>query len=359
LDKDQIISDYISGDIYGLPLSNAAGYAQGDGNSMYISDKDNNRIFKETNGDFTSVADKSTTVLADRALGEMTLNSPSILRKKKDGTLLILYEGDQSIMALGDDGDLTPVLNPGIVSGISDFALNENDSIYICSYVENQIFIVKDDKTVESIAGLAGDKGLMIEGAPANKSLLFKPFSIDFDQSGNLFIAEKGNGRVRFVDSQGRLFTVSGGGKSAVDSNYKSAKKVKLTNVNSLRIDRSNNIYLLDALQHSIYKLSLNKRRNWIASSMIFSPMKSISTEGIVSIQNSIQNSVSKITNRSKPKNVKDFSQKFKNMKKGLYNYFDDRPAVYTLFILLASHFISDFFNDGKIGTPPEFPFSK
>ena len=359
LDKNQIISEYISGDIYGLPLSNAAGYAQADGSGMYISDKDNNRIFKEINGKYRSVADKSTNILADKSLGEMTLNSPSILRKKKDGTLLILYEGDQSIMSLSDDGDLIPVLNPGIVSGISDFALDANESIYICSFLENQIFIVIDDKTVKPIAGLVGNEGLMVEGAPANKSFLFKPYSIDFDQSGNLFIAEKGSGKVRFIDNQGRLFTVSGGGKSEVDSIYLSAKKVNLPSINSLRIDNSNNIYLLDALQHSIYKLSLNKRRNWIASSMIFAPMKAISTEGVISIQNRIQNSISEVINRPKSKSINAFSQKFKKIKKSIYDYFDERPAIYTFFILLTSHYISDFFDDGDVGTPPSFPFSK
>ncbi|MBI4751793.1 MAG: hypothetical protein HY774_25195 [Acidobacteria bacterium] len=91
-----------------------------------------------------------------------------------------------------------------------------------------------------TIRGFSGDGGAAVQAQ------LVDPTSLVFDQAGNLFIADQGNGRVRRVDAQtGKISTVAGAksGQPGVDGIP--AIRAKLF-VSFIAIDLSGNLYLVD-----------------------------------------------------------------------------------------------------------------
>lgn len=108
--------------------------------------------------------------------------------------------------------------------------------------------IVKIDAQTQAITPVAGTgtPGFSGDGGAAVQAQLLYPTSLAFDQAGNLFIADTGNGRVRRVDAQtGIISTVAGAksGQSGVDGIP--AIRAKLV-VNSVAVDLSGNLYLVD-----------------------------------------------------------------------------------------------------------------
>jgi len=59
-----------------------------------------------------------------------------------------------------------------------------------------------------------GDRncGLLGDGAPAAAAQLNQPTGLAFDAQGNLFFADTGNQRVRYISPQGIIQTVAGAG---------------------------------------------------------------------------------------------------------------------------------------------------
>jgi len=67
-----------------------------------------------------------------------------------------------------------------------------------------------DKNTLYVISPVGTDAGFAGDGGPANLANLFLPSSVVFDQAGNMFISDQGNGRIRKVDTRGTINTFAG-----------------------------------------------------------------------------------------------------------------------------------------------------
>lgn len=108
--------------------------------------------------------------------------------------------------------------------------------------------IVKIDAQTQAITPVAGTGigGFSGDGGAAVQAQVLLPSSLVFDQAGNLFIADQGNGRVRRVDAQTRIISTIAGAKSGqagVDGIP--AIRAKLF-VSFIATDPSGNLYLVD-----------------------------------------------------------------------------------------------------------------
>lgn len=88
---------------------------------------------------------------------------------------------------------------------------------------DNSIRKITPNGIINSIAGRAGDNDPVWQanqhfsgdGGPATSAMLYRPYSVAVDSSGNLFIADQ-NRRVRKVTPDGTITTVAGGGKCII-----------------------------------------------------------------------------------------------------------------------------------------------
>ena len=70
------------------------------------------------------------------------------------------------------------------------------------------------DGTITTVAGNSSTRGFAGDGGPAVNATLNYPYGVAVDSSGNLFIADLGNDRIRMVRaSDGVIKTVAGNGK--------------------------------------------------------------------------------------------------------------------------------------------------
>ena len=107
------------------------------------------------------------------------------------------------------------------------------------------------------VAG-GGDKG---DGAPATEARLHQPFGVDFDRSGAMFIVELEGGHVHRVDARGTFSTVAGTGEMKGDAgDGGSAKTATFNGMHSLAIAPSGEIYIADTWNNRVRKIDPKSR---------------------------------------------------------------------------------------------------
>ncbi|UHQ18763.1 FG-GAP-like repeat-containing protein [Lysobacter sp. KIS68-7] len=114
-----------------------------------------------------------------------------------------------------------------------------NGTLHVGDRVLNQVYAVDANGTMRVVAGYRGSVGGG-EGAPAT-SVKIDPYGIAFDPSGNLFIADYLNNRIRKVDAAGAMTTVA--------TSYHPM---------SLTTDVAGNVYYYEKDSLIIYKLAPN-----------------------------------------------------------------------------------------------------
>jgi sugar lactone lactonase YvrE len=105
---------------------------------------------------------------------------------------------------------------------------------------------------------VAGDgvQGFSGDGAPATSASIDSPLGISLDPSGNLYLADSHNQRVRRVDEQtGIITTVAGTGLSGFSGDSSAATAARLDLPRGLALDLSGNLYVVDSLNQRIRRI--------------------------------------------------------------------------------------------------------
>ena len=91
-------------------------------------------------------------------------------------------------------------------------AVAADGSVFLSDGFNHSVYRINPDGRVERVAG-TGSPGFSGDGGIASHARLFRPADIRVDRTGNLFIADVRNHRVRKVDPSGRITTVAGTGE--------------------------------------------------------------------------------------------------------------------------------------------------
>jgi hypothetical protein len=91
-------------------------------------------------------------------------------------------------------------------------ATDKNNNVYITDYAEHVVRKVSGG-IITTIAGIGGLAGYSGDGGPATSALLYGPTAVAVDPTGNVFIADTNNCRVREINvATGTINTVAGTG---------------------------------------------------------------------------------------------------------------------------------------------------
>jgi sugar lactone lactonase YvrE len=96
------------------------------------------------------------------------------------------------------------------------------------------------------------------EGRATRAKLSFHPGGLAFDAAGDLFIADTGNQRIREVTPDGRIATVAGDGRRGYSGDGGPAFRARLRGPADVARDRQGNLFIADANNHCIRKVSSN-----------------------------------------------------------------------------------------------------
>lgn len=146
----------------------------------------------------------------------------------------------------GFSGDNGPAAEAALSSPAS-IAIDHNFNIIISDTANQRVRRV-DGLTgiITTIAG-TGAAGFGGDNGPATAAALNLPQSIAFDSSGNLTIADTGNGLIRRVRaSNGVISTIAGGGGSSFSGDSGPASLAQFSGIRGIAVDSSGNLYLAD-----------------------------------------------------------------------------------------------------------------
>ena len=123
-------------------------------------------------------------------------------------------------------------------------AVDQSGNVYIADSQNNRIRKVDTKGIITTFAG-TNKPGYSGDGGPAISSQLYAPWGVAVDNSGNLFIADYQNGVVRKVDTKGIITTVAGNGSAACCSGEGGpALKATIPLVESVAVDGVGNLYI-------------------------------------------------------------------------------------------------------------------
>ena len=134
-------------------------------------------------------------------------------------------------------------------------AQDAEGNVYVADPGQHKVRRIAPDLTITTVAGM-GVPGFAGDGGPATQALLNSPHSVAVDDSGNLYIADSGNNRIRLVSAGGNIQTFAGNGLPTFAGDGGPAAKASLSTPNFVLLDHSGNLFIADTGAHRIRKVA-------------------------------------------------------------------------------------------------------
>ncbi len=217
------------------------GVACGSDGSIYLADADDHRVRRVTpDGRINTIAGNGKPGYAGDGgpARSATLNAPYGLALNAAGDLFIADLGNNAVRRISASGVISTVASWPHSADASprNVTIGPDNLLYISEFAGQKIDRLNPDGTLTVIAG-TGTAGFGGDGGSAVTSQLNYPAGIAFDKSGNLYIADSGNARVREVSGE-RMSTVAGAGGIG------NAAKLPLRSPTAITLDAAGNLYI-------------------------------------------------------------------------------------------------------------------
>ncbi|GEM_PF-230859 len=244
-------------------LYNPNGIVKDSSGNFYISDSSNHRVRKITPaGVISTVAGTGTPGYNgdNQPANQAQLNSPTAVALDSFGNLYISENGNQRVRKVTTGGTITTVAGNGTTGSNGDgnlainaqlnnpwgLAIDSSGNIYIADRSNHRVRVV--NASTGNISTFAGNgvNGYFGDGGPATVASLSQPISLVLDLVGNLYISEFGNCRIRKIDSSGTTYTVAGNGSCNYSGDGGIATNADIQNPVGIFLDGSGNLYISD-----------------------------------------------------------------------------------------------------------------
>jgi len=258
-------------------LNNPVGIWADAGGNLFIADAFDNRIRRVVAKTLviTTVAGNGTPCFPSTGscgdggpATQANLNNPQAVSMDVSGNLYIADRGDSRIRVVNaQSGIITTVVGTG-VSGFSGdggpataASLNRPSGVFvdkagnilIADNLNNRFReVTASNGLINTIAG-GGSGG---DGGLATRAILAGPNNLALDASGNQYIADVANQRIRRVDAKsGKITTVAGIGIGIYSGDNGPATKAGIRNPQGLTVDASGNLFIADSSNNVIRRV--------------------------------------------------------------------------------------------------------
>jgi sugar lactone lactonase YvrE len=126
------------------------------------------------------------------------------------------------------------------LSGPCGVAVDASGNLYIADTDNNRIRKVTPSGTISTVAG-NGTEGYGGDGGPATSAQLASLYGVTVDAGGNLYIADTWNNRIRKVRPSGTISTVAGGGAVGYSGNGVQATSTHVASPQGAAVDAGRN----------------------------------------------------------------------------------------------------------------------
>jgi sugar lactone lactonase YvrE len=186
-------------------------------------------------------------------------------------TPLLAAPGDITTVAggLGEGPALSIGQEPAgvVVSGFFVYVADSGNNIVrrLDTRTGNEIVVAGN-----GTAGFSGD------GGPATNAEFSAPSGLAVDTTGNLFIADTGNQRIRKVDTAGTIMSVAGNGTAGFGGDGGPATSAQLNRPVRVAVDRGGNLFIADISNDRIRKVDTAGTITTVAGGLAQGPALSI-----------------------------------------------------------------------------------
>jgi Concanavalin A-like lectin/glucanases superfamily/Immunoglobulin I-set domain/NHL repeat len=190
------------------------------------------------------------------------------------GNLFIADQEHNTIRKVGLNGLISTVAGTG-AGGFSgdggqataavlqfpfDVAVDASGNLFIADFYNQRIRKVATNGIITTVAGSGGagpgGGGYGGDGGAATNARLNEPESLALDAAGDLFIADYGNNRIRKVDTNGIITTVAGLGGGGFSGDGGPATNAGLSGPNGVTVDSFGNVFIGDYGNNRVRKVN-------------------------------------------------------------------------------------------------------
>jgi len=264
---------YYASDFVGIDvdLNEPQGFFMDTSGNLYIANTKKHNIIKvDTWGVVSIIAGTgSSGSTGDGGLATSAkLNEPRGVYKDSSGEIYIADTKNHKIRKIDIFGDISTVVGTGVVGSTGDGGaatsaqLNQpkyiikdtSGNLYISDSSNHKIRKVDTSGNISTFAG-TGSSGSTGDGGPATSAKLNTPRGLYRDSTGNLYIADKGNHKIRMVNTSGNISTIAGTGAPGDTGDGGAATSAQLDQPKGVYKDTSGNLYIADAMSHKVRKV--------------------------------------------------------------------------------------------------------
>jgi sugar lactone lactonase YvrE len=184
----------------------------------------------------------------DRASNIYIADGPHSRVRRIDGATGVITTYAGNGIAIGDP-DFDGPAKDGSIIAPTGLAFDSDGNLFIASRWTG---VYRVDAATQNLRRFAGGGTAGAEGKPARQTGLAEIEGITF-HNGDLYIAERGWGRIRRVEKTTTITTTVAGGADGGDG--LPATAAQLNSNEGIAIDRSGNIYVADRLHHRVRRV--------------------------------------------------------------------------------------------------------
>lgn len=179
-----------------------------------------------------------------------SFNRPKGVAVDSSGYLYVVDSNNKTIRKISPAGEVTTLVAAGSFSSPQGIAVDSSGNLYVSDY-SNTIYKITSAGVVTAFTG-SGSSGFA-DGTGAAASF-DAPLGLAVDASGNVYVADSGNDRIRKISPTGVVTTLAGSGSyGSVDGTGSAASFYRPTGV---AVDGSGNVYVADSGSYKIRKVT-------------------------------------------------------------------------------------------------------
>jgi len=190
----------------------------------------------------------------DRHHNNIYVTTSSFVRKIDTAGIITDFAGNGSFGYSGDGGQATA----GQIGGAIGVAVDRENNVYIAENGDGN-YIRKVDSTgiITTIAG-NGITGYSGDGGPATNAEFNYILGVAADRKGNVYVSDFYNYCIRKIDSTGIISTFAGDTITGYSGDGGPATAAELGGINGISVDTTGNVYVTDYVNNRIRRVSIS-----------------------------------------------------------------------------------------------------
>ncbi|MCD1259429.1 S-layer homology domain-containing protein [Paenibacillus athensensis] len=258
------------GSATGAKLNTPSGVAVDGNGNIYIADTENHRVRKvdSSTGNISTIAGTGVSGYNGDGITATTaqLYSPTEVILDGDGNVYIADTNNNRVRKIGSDGKISTVAGTGVggydgdggqattkqLNGPSGLALDSSGNLYIADTYNHRVRMVNASGTISTVAG-TGSNGFSGDGNAATAAKLDNPYKVVLGVGGVFYIVDSGNQCLRKVGADGKISTIAGGNGNSGEGVPANTSWLSLPS--GAAADSNGDVYVSDTLNNRVRKI--------------------------------------------------------------------------------------------------------